>query len=311
MLIPSLSYFYMAQLDRFTEGIVDKCKNFFCFLMYSSIYLSVAGGAMIYISCTIQHIRCSFTLCAIMFLVTFSVYNINRKTDEEEDSINHSERYTFTKKYEKILYISAVLAYLISLSFAAFHGIKAVLITSIPLICGVLYSFVWIPEELRYRRLKEIPGVKNLVVAIAWALTPTLLPVQFTSSCENLASFVVGVYFFSLVFINSVICDMRDIEGDAFSGVETIPVVIGAQKTQLFLAGLNLFIGSMVLLLSIAHLSPMITCLLAAGMIYAHFYIFSFDKAGKTDVLCDLVVDGQFIVLGGGMYIATNVMYKF
>ena len=308
MLIPSESYLFMAQLDIFTEGVVDKCKNCFCFLMYSSIYLSVAGSAMVYISCTIQNIQCSFMLCAIMFLVTFSVYNINRKTDEEEDSINHSERYAFTQKYEKILYISAVLAYLISLSFAAFHGIKAVLITSIPLICGVLYSFVWIPEELMYRRLKEIPGVKNLVVAIAWALTPALLPVQFSPICQNLTSLIVGVFFFSLVFINSVICDMRDIEGDAFSGVQTIPVILGAKKTKNLLIGSNLFSGSMVLLLSVTHISPTMTYLLAAGIIYAHFYILFFDRTGKTDILCDLVVDGQFVVLGGVMYIAINVM---
>ncbi|MBN2487717.1 MAG: UbiA family prenyltransferase [Methanosarcinaceae archaeon] len=301
----------MVYIDKTETWVVDKFKNVFHFLTYSSIYLSIAGGAMVYISCATQHIRCSFTLFAIMFLVTFSVYNLNRKTDEEEDSINHLERFSFTKKYEKTLYYSALVAYFFSLLFAMSHGIKALLITSIPLICGILYSCVWIPKEFKYRRLKEIPGVKNFVVAIAWALTPTLLPTQFSSTGESLASFVIGAYFFSLVFINSVICDMRDIEGDAFSGVNTIPVMLGEQKTKTLLAALNLFVGLMVLMISIAHLSPIVTYLLAAGMIYAHLYIFSFDKVGQTDILCDMIVDGQFIILGGMLYIATKVMDGF
>jgi 4-hydroxybenzoate polyprenyltransferase len=304
-------FYRMFNREKTERLVVDKLKDVFHFLTFSSIYLSIAGGAMMYISCVIQEVRFSFTLFAIMFLVTFSVYNLNRKTDEEEDSINHVERFSFTKKYEKTLYYSALIAYLLSLLFAMSHGIKALLITSIPLICGVLYSSVWIPKEFKYRRLKEIPGVKNFVVAIAWALTPTLLPTQFTSAGESLASFVIGAYFFSLVFINSVICDMRDIEGDAFSGVDTIPVILGAQRTKNMLAALNLFVGLMVLMISIAHLSPVITYFLAAGMIYAHLYIFSFDKVGQTDALCDMVVDGQFIILGGMLYIATKVMYGF
>lgn len=301
----------MVYREKTERLIVDKLKDVFHFLTYSSIYLSIAGGAMMYISCAIQQIPFSFTLFAIMFLVTFSVYNLNRKTDEEEDSINHLERFSFTKKYENTLYYSALIAYLVSLLFAMSHGIKALLITSIPLISGILYSCVWMPKELKYRRLKEIPGVKNFVVAIAWALTPTLLPAQFTSTGESMASFVIGAYFFSLVFINSVICDMRDIEGDAFSGVDTIPVMLGAQNTKTLLAALNLFIGLTVLVISIEYLSPIVTYFLAAGIIYAHLYIFSFDRVGETDTLCDMIVDGQFIILGGMLYITTKAMYGF
>jgi 1,4-dihydroxy-2-naphthoate octaprenyltransferase len=104
---------------------------------------------------------------------------------------------------------------------------------------------------------------------------------------------------------------MRDIEGDAFSGVNTIPVMLGEQNTKTLLAALNLFIGLSVLIISIEYLSPIVTYLLAAGMIYAHLYIFSFDKVGQTDVLCDMVVDGQFTILGVMFYIGTKVMYGF
>jgi len=297
--------------EKTETWFVDKLQNTFHFLTYSSIYISIEGGAMAYISCSIQQIRCSFTLFAIMFLVTFSVYNLNMRTDEEEDSINNLDRYSFTKKYEKTLYFSALIAYFFSLLFAMSHGSKAMLITSIPLICGILYSGMWIPKESKYRRLKEILGIKNFVVAIAWALPSALLPTQFTSASESLASFVVGVYCFLSTFIGSAICDMRDIEGDAFSGVDTIPVVLGVQKSKTLLAALNLFIGLMVLMISIEYLSPIVTYLLAAGMVYNHLCIFSFDKVVETDFLCDMVVNGKYTILAVILYIGTNMMYRF
>lgn len=283
--------------------IIKKITNTFYFLIYSSIYLSTAGASMTYISCVIQHIRCSFSLLAIMFLATFSVYNINRKTDEKEDVINHSDRHSFTSRYGKILSTSAILAYILAIALALSYGAKTALISAIPLICGILYSIAWLPEKFKYRRLKEIPFVKNLVVAFAWALTPALLPVYSNSSNAAVATLVVVIFFFTLVFINSVIFDLRDTEGDASSGVKTIPVVFGVQRTINFLVCLNILFGLMDLLLCSAYLSPKFTYLLAVGMIYAIFYIFSFGKVKRTNLLCDAVADGQFLIFGSLLYI--------
>ena len=135
-----------------------------------------------------------------MFLVTFSIYNINRKTDEKEDSINHSKRYAFTKKYDTFLFTSALLAYILALTLASFQGIKAALVTAIPLLSGTLYSIIWIPKEFKYRRLKEIPVVKNLMVAIAWALTPTFLPIHFASNRTSVGTLITVYFFFISIY---------------------------------------------------------------------------------------------------------------
>lgn len=285
--------------------VTKKSTSIFYFLIYSSIYLSAAGAAMVYISCVLQHIPCSFSLLAIMFLATFSVYNINRKTDEKEDAINHSDRHSFTSRYGKVLSTSAILAYILAIALAFCYGVKTTLISAIPLICGILYSITWLPKKFKYRRLKEIPFVKNLVVAFAWALTPALLPVYSNSSNATVATFIVVIFFFTLVFINSVIFDLRDIEGDAASGVKTIPVVFGVRRTINFLACLNILFGLIDLLLCFAYLSPKFTYLLAAGMVYATFYVFSFSKVKRTNLLCDAVADGQFLIFGSLLYIAT------
>lgn len=290
--------------EGFKSCVIHKIADAFYFLIYSSIYLSIAGAAMVYISCTMQHIPCSPSLLAIMFLATFSVYNINRKTDEKEDAINHSDRYSFTSRYGKVLFTSAILTYILAIALALCYGVKTALISAIPLICGILYSIAWLPKKFKYRRLKEIPFVKNLVVAFAWASTPALLPVYSSSSNAAIATLVVIIFFFTLVFINSVIFDLRDTEGDAASGVKTIPVLLGLSNTMKFLTGLNILSVAIVLPLSLQYLPLKFSCLLAAGMVYANFYILLFDKVKRTNLLCDAAADGQFILFGSLLYIA-------
>ena len=51
-----------------------------------------------------------------------------------------------------------------------------------PLVSGIFYSVPILPKWCRYRRLKEIPVMKNLVVSAAWALAFSLVPVYLDAS---------------------------------------------------------------------------------------------------------------------------------
>jgi 4-hydroxybenzoate polyprenyltransferase len=276
-------------------------------MIFSSVYLSFAGVAMGYIACVVQGLPITWEVMAIMFLVTYAVYNIDRKADEEEDSINHSERYSFTSHYSKFLFISSIIAYLTAFSIASFYGAWAVIVTAIPLLSGLLYSFAWLPGNFRYRRLKEIPSVKNLVIAFAWAFTPALLPALINGTSYDITIIVTIAYFFLLVFINTVVFDMRDIEGDSLSGIDTIPVLLGAGKTRLLLIGMTVFFGFATLFLSISRLSVPAMFVLVAGIVYALAYVLSSDRLSGNNAICDVMADGQFIMLGCILFIVSGV----
>jgi 4-hydroxybenzoate polyprenyltransferase len=232
-------------------------------------------------------------------LITYSIYNLNRKTDESEDAINHSHRYAFTKKYEKILYLSGMGAYLLALVLSCFYGISVILVSAIPLFSGLIYSTPILPTGFRYRRLKEIPLVKSLLVAIAWALPPALLPVYVSGVTPSLTTLAVILFFFSLVFINTVLFDIRDVEGDRAAGVRTIPVLLGIPRTKSLLTQVNIIFGISVLsLLLLTHTSPVYICLIVIGMIYAQVYILLYHTISTGNLRCDVIADGQFIVLG-------------
>jgi 4-hydroxybenzoate polyprenyltransferase len=275
--------------------------------MFSSLYVAIAAGGMVYTSCFIQGIPANGLILLVMALVSFSVYNLNRKTDEEEDAINHEQRFLFTKKFERPLFCAALCSYGIAIIIGAMHGIWSLAVVMIPLISGILYSVPFLPASWQYRRLKEIPVMKNLVVATAWALPLSLIPVFFSSSLPGMSTVVAFLFFFNYVFIASILPDIRDREGDALTGVRTIPVTIGVQRTKMLLIGVNILVGSIVIALTIRQFTLVVSALLITALLYIQFCIWSSGRLIRTDIICDFLSDGQFILFGGGIFVISTL----
>jgi 4-hydroxybenzoate polyprenyltransferase len=281
------------------EGIIRRTHDLVGFIMFSATYVAIAGGGLAFTSCFIQSVPWSISILMVMTLVAFSVYNLNRKTDEEEDAINHQERFTFTKRFEKPLFYAAVTAYGIALAVGALYGWRTFGIILIPIISGILYSEPLLPASWSYRRLKEIPVVKNLVVAIAWSLPLALLPVLMTPGASfTISTIVAGCIFFSYFIFASVLPDIRDREGDAATGVRTIPVVIGVDRTIALLTCVNLLLGGIVIAIGIYSLTLPVTLVLVAAVTYSQLCIWLMQGPVQIDLICDYLADGQFIFFG-------------
>ena len=78
--------------------------------------------------------------------------------------------------------------------------------------------------------LKRGYGIKNIVVAFTWAFTTCVLIYKWTETFFQLL--LVFAFFFLKSFINSVICDCRDIKGDLAAGLTTIPIYLGEKRTR-------------------------------------------------------------------------------
>lgn len=288
-----------------TTGNSDlNIRSLFELLLYSSLYLSIAAIAKAFVSSVLQEMPISPAACLILFLVTFSVYNMNRKTDESEDAINHSRRFAFTQKHAKVLMHASLAAYIVAFAIAGLHGIFAFGITAIPLVSGIFYSIPLLPHGFRYRRLKDIPVVKNLMVGLAWAVPVALLPAACTGYSIGIMTYAVGIFFFLLSFINSTVFDIRDMEGDAKSGVRTIPVMLGLQKTRILLSVLNLAGSAGVLALCSGCLAPSEMTIIVGIEIYVQSYIVFFDGSAFNMLMYDIVADGQNLLFGGLIFLS-------
>lgn len=273
-------------------------------LIFSSLYVGLQGVGMVYFSSVVQKIQPNIAVFAIMLLVPFSVYNMNRKTDEEEDIVNHPDRFRFTKRFEQQLAHGALVAYVLAAVIAVEYGPLAVAVTLVPLLAGILYSMPILPRCVGYRRLKEIPVMKNLVVCSSWGSIAVLLPLVVAGAPVTLETVLCLVVFASWGFCGSALPDMRDVKGDALSGVKTIPVLIGIEKTRTLLGIMNVAITLVVFAVGIIAALPVVaTGLFLGALAYIQGCIGSFGRVGKTDFICDVLMDGAFVIVGGAIFL--------
>jgi 4-hydroxybenzoate polyprenyltransferase len=288
----------LAGSEHLLSFIMGKFQKAPEFLLYSSGYIGIMAVAMTYTSSSLQNLPWNPSAAIILSFVVFSVYNLNRKTDAAEDALNHAGRFSFTSRYGQPLFFSALAAYGGALILAASAGPAGVLLAAVPLLAGIIYSVPLLSGFCGYQRVKEIPVMKNIVVSGSWAITFSFLPVLLAGTFPDIHSLVVFALIFEYVFIASVLPDIRDREGDAATQVYTIPVLIGVEKTRLFLTAFNLVVGAFLLTLGSTCLPPLAWIILLISIAYSQFCILSVGQTRFNNFLIDVISDGEFLYIG-------------
>ena len=269
---------------------VTTIEDIVSFLTISSIFIAITGFLLPYFSFLLYEVKVNFNLLLASFLLTFAVYNLNKLTDVKEDSVNMPERAGFIEKNKHCVIFATITSYIIALSLSFLQNPLAIFIILFPFCTGIVYSI-----KLSSIRLKDITGIKNITIALSWAVIGTFLPLT-VSFRDFIIIPLVFYFFFIRVFIGSITFDVRDIEGDRISGVKTIPVVFGRQKTKNLLLLLN---STLIPWLAFSYLSGFFhqyLFVLIFAVAYGYWYILHFCKEGiKIGKSMDLLVDGEWI----------------
>jgi 4-hydroxybenzoate polyprenyltransferase len=104
--------------------------------------------------------------------------------------------------------------------------------------------------------------------------------------------------FFTKSLINSILFDIRDIEGDRKSNIRTIPIFLGKDKTKKLLLILNSTFIPWLIIANHAGFFHGYFLVLLFLIFYGYWYVLHFsggiNKIGKS---MDLFVDGEFIII--------------
>ncbi|WP_436935234.1 UbiA family prenyltransferase [Halovenus marina] len=239
-------------------------------LEYSSAYLALIAAAKVLIVMYILSLPLS-PAPLVGALVTFAIYANDRIVDTESDSVSNPDRTAFVQRYQSELYVLAAVAYGLGVAVAALGGALAFGLTVLPGLLWVAYAVEWIQvNTVQVTRLKEIPVINSVLVAIAWAVPVVVLPVAFADATLTPTAGLLVLYFSFATFVNTEIANIRDVESDRASGVATMPTIVGVERTRVVLSALSL--GTLVVLcggvasgivtvLSAAVLSTGVVCL--------------------------------------------------
>lgn len=169
-------------------------------------------------------------------------------------------RARFLERNRAALLSVAIASLVVALSLSATFGLVPLGVISGATVLGALYKL-----PLGGRSLRNIPGSKDAVVAVALSVVAVAMPVWFTGRAWDLrvfaALFLVGV----LAFARTVVNDIRDMQNDQIVGKETLPILLGKGAAKGVLAAMLgvLLAGTLWLTFHSRHgVHPMITALI-------------------------------------------------
>jgi 4-hydroxybenzoate polyprenyltransferase len=278
------------------------------FLVYSSLFIGSMPAFIIFFSTILLGIHAGIEIYLAAFFMFFSTYSINKLIEVNAD-FGHEERVQFIKKNFKFVLWASAIFYAIGFLLITKSRPDLILFSLIPLLFVTFYTFKFLPQNFRFRRIKDVTIGKNISVALVWVAFGVLLPTFFSSGVSHLALFSVSLFVFIRLFIGTVIFDMADYNEDKRNKVMTIPVVFGYRATKILLWGLNTALGIFLIfavfagwLGPIAHFTNIVT-------LYTFLYMYLLDKRPQDKrAINDLMVDGEYLVIALSVFLGTLIL---
>jgi len=269
----------------------------------SYLLLAFGAGCLTYTSILLQGLRFNLSWIFIAALYVFSMHVLNRLTDKASENFNQPGRTDFYERYGKGMITMGIASAGVALILAWFQGILPFLLLLAISALGMIYNLRLLPGRPRsafhYEKIKDIPGSKTLLVALAWGVVTSLLPPLAQEGRFLPATPVAFLFTSILVFVRSTLYDFKDIQGDLMVGKETIPIVLGKRKTEGLVVLLLIFLGA---LLTVAEPLGWATSLasfllISLGYVVSYYYLYR-QKVTWWGFLFEWVVDGSFIFAG-------------
>jgi len=210
-------------------------------LLLTNIYVAVGAGCLCYACTKLLHIDRCLPHVLISILYVQSMHILNHLTGTKADRFNDPDRASFYEKNKFFLAVLAIIAGAAGLLTAYFLGwIPFVILFAMSLL-GLSYNLRLVPKGVssaRYKRIRDIPGSKTILIAVAWGIVTAAVPSLSVSEKTNLGTVLVFTWSTCMVFVRTAFFDILDMQGDRIVGKETIPILLGERTAMRLLIAL-------------------------------------------------------------------------
>lgn len=287
----TINKIFKCELRQLSIFALNSIRELLSFLSVSSLFIGGTGFFKTYIAYLLLAMKPNLFNCMAVFLVSFSVYTLDKVADLDKDVASMPTRARFLEGKKDLAIAYSALAYLLSIIIVFLGRPISSSLLLVPMAANIVYGTRLIPGV---PRLKDIPVMKNAIVALSWAIVTVLIPVTYQSlpSLGPIHSLVFVVIYFMFIktFIDTVLYDIRDEAGDRINSVRTIPVLIGLENTTKVLLILN-----STLLLGLPWFEGLTRLLVLSLVIYGYAYILYFRER-RDPLFLDLCVEGEWML---------------
>ncbi len=276
--------------------------NFFHILLYSNVYLALGAGSLCYASTKLQGLEHSFQYTLMAFSYVLSMHILNNLNAINADRFNAPDRAAFSQKHRYLVGAMGGVAGTAGLITALTMGVMPFFFLLIMSLLGLCYKLPIIPGKLtgnRFRKLKNIPGSKTILITAAWGLVTAVLPAMSHDVGLSFSTFAALLWSCTLIFCRTAFFNTIDIQGDRIVGRETIPILLGVKKSLILLKRVLIALVGILTLSSLFGLVPgmgFILCLFPVSMLLilqAHE-----NGALLPGFRLELLVESHFIIPG-------------
>lgn len=217
------------------------------FLLKTNLLLAAGAGALTYACSLVQGFSQTLVHSAIAMLYVLSMQILNNIFTIKSDVYNNPDRADFYRKHLKYMAVLAIGSGTAGLYLAYTTGLISFFLLLVMTLLGLSYNLNMISPisgSRKISRIKDIPGSKAILIALAWGTVTSLLPAIVNSGPVSLMM-VTLVFSTGLVFARTAFFDVLAIQGDRIAGKETLPILLGEKRSFrliLYVLVLDIFI---------------------------------------------------------------------
>jgi 4-hydroxy-3-methylbut-2-enyl diphosphate reductase len=263
----------------------------------TDIYSAFGAGCLSWVSMLLQElpVRPANILTAAFYV--YAMHTLNRFMSRKKASIMGSFREESYLRHKKLYLGTAVAALLLAWTSAFLAGPAPFIMLLVVSLSGVFYHMRVLPEGWRFRSLKDLPGSKTVSTALAWAAVAAVLPRIEISLSLSPALIMAFIFSFSIVFMRSALSDIMDVQSDRLIGRETIPVLIGEERTRLLVQGIAAALFILLVLAYAAGWSSSLSLMLLICVFYVWICLKLCDRRSAISaVVLEGLLETNYVV---------------
>lgn len=282
-------------------------------LLLTNIYVSLGAGCLSYAFAKLQGFSRFLPYVLIAMLYVQSMHILAHLTGSKADQFNDPERANFYEKYKILLSILALASGGAGLVIAFSLGLFPFVLLLIMSLLGLSYNQILVPKRFsisKYRRIRDIPGSKTFLIAVAWGIV-TALPTPFArAETVHVIPALIFLWASGLVFVRTAFFDVLDMQGDRIVGKETIAILLGEKRSLRLLKRILIILMAALLGLSALHLISYLGFFLISCPVWLLFLISAYERGILLpSIKLELLVESNFMLAGGFAFLWSLLGY--
>lgn len=216
----------MATSKRFISFI----SRIFSYYVQSNIHVSISAGALVLITGLYFNVDMTYSAFFISLSTCFS-YNMIRYLKSKNELLKPEIQKWFDENLKGLLVLNGVVLLLLIDCVLKMRLEELFFILPFAL-CTLFYMLPTVRVFRKKVFLRNVPGLKIFLIAVAWAGLTTLYPFYHNSLPIGLNEWLVFVSRFLFVIVLTIPFDIRDLDFDS-QDIKTIPKILGIRNTKL------------------------------------------------------------------------------